>query len=63
HDHGIVTHAVANAGIVWRGNVLDIPEDKWKRVLDVNVNGVLHICRAAARQMTDNGGGAMKSRR
>ncbi|MBB3649148.1 SDR family oxidoreductase (plasmid) [Rhizobium ruizarguesonis] len=58
-DHGIVTHAVANAGIVWRGNVLDMPEDKWKRVLDVNVNGVLHICRAAARQMTDNGGGAI----
>lgn len=58
-DHGLVTHAVANAGIVWRGNILDMPEDAWNRVMDINVNGVLHTCRAAARQMAENGGGAI----
>lgn len=59
HDHGPVTHAVANAGIVWRGNLLDMPEENWKRVIDINVNGVLHVCRAAARHMVDNNGGAI----
>lgn len=58
-DHGPVTHTVANAGIVWRGNILDMPEDTWKRVLDVNVNGALHTCRAAARQMSETGKGAI----
>jgi NAD(P)-dependent dehydrogenase (short-subunit alcohol dehydrogenase family) len=58
-DHGPVTHAVANAGIVWRGNILDMPEADWKKVLDVNLNGALHTCRAAARHMAKNGGGAI----
>jgi NAD(P)-dependent dehydrogenase (short-subunit alcohol dehydrogenase family) len=58
-DHGPVTHAVANAGIVWRGNILDMPEETWKRVMDVNLNGALHTCRAAARQMAENGGGSI----
>jgi NAD(P)-dependent dehydrogenase (short-subunit alcohol dehydrogenase family) len=58
-DHGPITHAVANAGIVWRGNVMDMPEDVWKALLDINLNGVLHTCRAAARHMTADGGGAI----
>ena len=58
-DHGPITHAVANAGIVWRGNIMDMPEDVWKTLLDINLNGVLHTCRAAARHMTADGGGAI----
>jgi NAD(P)-dependent dehydrogenase (short-subunit alcohol dehydrogenase family) len=57
--HGPVTHAVANAGIVWRGNILDMPMADWRRVMDVNINGVISTCLAAARHMKDGGGGAI----
>ncbi|ANI80132.1 SDR family NAD(P)-dependent oxidoreductase [Sphingobium sp. EP60837] len=59
NTHGPITHLVANAGIVWRGNILEMPEDDWHRVMAVNVSGVLHTCRAAARQMRDAEGGAI----
>ncbi|WP_226553875.1 SDR family NAD(P)-dependent oxidoreductase [Celeribacter naphthalenivorans] len=57
--HGPVTHAVANAGIVWRGNVMDMTDEEWRRVIDVNVNGAFYTCRAAARHMKENGGGSI----
>ena len=56
HDHGPATHAVANAGIVWRGHILTMPDADWKNVLDVNVNGAFYVCRAAARHMAETGG-------
>jgi NAD(P)-dependent dehydrogenase (short-subunit alcohol dehydrogenase family) len=59
HEHGPITHAVANAATVWRGKIMDMPEDAWRKVMDVNINGVLHTCRAAARQMAAAGGGSI----
>jgi NAD(P)-dependent dehydrogenase (short-subunit alcohol dehydrogenase family) len=57
--HGTVTHAVANAGIVWRGNIVDMPMADWRRLMDVNINGVIATCMAAARHMRDSDGGAI----
>lgn len=57
--HGRVTHAVANAGIVANSGVLEMSDDEWNRVMGVNVNGVMHICRAAARHMVSRGEGAI----
>jgi 3-oxoacyl-[acyl-carrier protein] reductase len=59
-DHGLITHAVANAGIVGGANVLEITDDLWQRVLNVNLSGVMYFCRAAAKQLTEgNRGGAI----
>lgn len=58
-DHGPVTHAVANAGIAQGGNVLDVTDEQWQRVMGVNLDGVMYFCRAAARQLVEAKRGAM----
>jgi NAD(P)-dependent dehydrogenase (short-subunit alcohol dehydrogenase family) len=60
-DHGFVTHAVANAGIVNPQPVLEATDELWRSVIDINLNGVFYFCRAAARHMTENGRGAIVS--
>ena len=39
-DHGMVTHAVANAGISNGAHILDITNDQWHQTMDVNLHGV-----------------------
>ena len=46
---------VANAGISRRRPFLEIGEDDWQRVLDVNLTGVFNCARQAARRMTQGG--------
>jgi 3-oxoacyl-[acyl-carrier protein] reductase len=58
-EHGLVTHAVANAGITGNGNLLEIRDEVWQRVLDVNLSGVLYFCRAAARHLAQGRRGAI----
>lgn len=58
-DHGPVTHAVANAGIVIPAHVLEITDEQWHQVMDVNLHGVLYFCRAAARQLVEAKRGAI----
>lgn len=58
-EHGVITHAVANAGINISAHVLDITDEQWQRVLNVNLNGVMYVCRAAARQMAEQRVGAI----
>jgi len=52
-DHGLVTHAVANAGIVIGAHILEITDEQWHQVLNVNLHGVMYFCRAAARQLAE----------
>ncbi|HEX5497177.1 MAG TPA: SDR family oxidoreductase [Mycobacteriales bacterium] len=49
--HGAVDVAVANAGISIRHRVVDITEEEFRRVLDVNLSGVFALWRACARHM------------
>ena len=43
---------VANAGISGRNDTLwEYPVDEWKQVIDVNLNGVFHCCRAVVPAM------------
>lgn len=50
---------VNNAGI-WRfGALLDQPVDNVVRVLDVNLLGTVHCCRAFTPTMAEHGGGAI----
>ena len=55
--YGVVDVLVNNAGIGVAGTFLDTPVEEWRRVLDVNLWGVLHGCRLVARRMVERGGG------
>lgn len=62
HDHGGITHAVSNAGRAGAAHILDITDQQWHDILDVNLDGTLYFCRAAARQLVKrNQGGAIVS--
>jgi NAD(P)-dependent dehydrogenase (short-subunit alcohol dehydrogenase family) len=48
---------VANAGIVERGLLVDLPPVAWQRTLDVNLTGCFLTAQAAARAMQRRAGG------
>jgi NAD(P)-dependent dehydrogenase (short-subunit alcohol dehydrogenase family) len=50
---------VCNAGIMQIGGVLDITSEQWRRVLDVNLTGTFHSCRAALPRMLEQGSGSI----
>uniref|UniRef100_A0A061R3V6 Glucose 1-dehydrogenase n=1 Tax=Tetraselmis sp. GSL018 TaxID=582737 RepID=A0A061R3V6_9CHLO len=50
---GSVDIAVANAGIVKVAPFLEMSEEDWDSVIDVNLKGVFLTCQAAARQMVE----------
>lgn len=54
---GRVDILVNNAGINRRSGTLDMSLEDWQRVLDVNLNGTLHFCRAVLPGMIEKGGG------
>ena len=41
------------------GTVLDVTEDEWSRVLDVNLTGAFRMAKAAIPAMAKSGGGSM----
>ena len=48
---------VANAGIAVTAPLLETTEEQWQQTMDVNLKGVFHCYRSAARQMISQGGG------
>jgi 3-oxoacyl-[acyl-carrier protein] reductase len=50
-DAGDVDILVNNAGITRDGLLMRMPDDDWRTVLDTNLGGVFHTCRAASRGM------------
>ncbi|MCP4875557.1 MAG: SDR family oxidoreductase [Gammaproteobacteria bacterium] len=50
---------INNAGIIPRGNILETTDDMWFSALDVNLNAVFFLCRAAIPQMQVAGDGAI----
>ncbi|MFE9855131.1 SDR family oxidoreductase [Streptomyces sp. NPDC005780] len=56
-EYGIVDVLVNNAGIGISGPFLETSADEWRRVLDVNLWGVIHGCRLFGKQMADRGQG------
>ena len=55
--HGVPDIVVNNAGIGVAGAFLDTPADRFDRVLDVNLGGVVNGCRSFARRLVDRGTG------
>ncbi|MFF0184647.1 SDR family oxidoreductase [Streptomyces sp. NPDC005244] len=56
-EYGVVDVLVNNAGIGLSGSFFDTTPEDWKRVLDVNLWGVIHGCRLFGKQMADRGQG------
>ena len=50
---------VNNAGLTRDGLILRMSDEDWRRVLDTNLGGVFHTCRAAARGMMKKRRGAI----
>ncbi|MEW2358667.1 SDR family NAD(P)-dependent oxidoreductase [Spirillospora sp. NPDC029432] len=57
HEHGVPEVVVNNAGIGMAGPFLEHSAEDWKRVLDVNLWGVIHGSRLFAAQMAEHGQG------
>jgi meso-butanediol dehydrogenase / (S,S)-butanediol dehydrogenase / diacetyl reductase len=51
--------AVNSAGVGSLGNVADMPMDEWHRVIDIDLHGVFHACRAAIPLLRRRGGGSL----
>lgn len=56
-DLGRVDILVNNAGVVQIKPLLDVTEEEWDRVVDVNMKGLFFCLQAAARQMVTQGAG------
>ncbi|MDQ1009732.1 NAD(P)-dependent dehydrogenase (short-subunit alcohol dehydrogenase family) [Streptomyces sp. V4I23] len=56
-EYGGVDVLVNNAGIGLSGSFLDTSTDDWKKVLDVNLWGVIHGCRLFGGRMAERGQG------
>lgn len=53
--HGGLDVVVSNAGVYPSDPFLDLDEDAWDRVMDVNAKGCFLVCRAVARRMVAAG--------
>ena len=50
---------VNSAGVREIGDVYTMETEEWDTVIAVNLSGTFYCCQAAARQMRENGGGAI----
>lgn len=52
---GRIDYAIANAGLLRRAPLLEMTDERWNEMLDVDLTGVMRTFRAAARHMGDGG--------
>ncbi len=50
---------INNAGISFRHRFIDITPEEWKRVIDINLNGVFYVAQQAALRMLTGEGGVI----
>jgi gluconate 5-dehydrogenase len=55
--HGPLAILVANAGINLRAPSTEMPPETWRKVMDVNLDGVWYCCQAAGKRMVARGRG------
>ncbi|MCV6589750.1 MAG: SDR family oxidoreductase [Marinobacterium sp.] len=58
-EFGGVDILLNNAGIIPRGTIEETTDDMWFTAMDVNLNAVFFLCRAAIPVMKQRGGGAI----
>lgn len=52
---GAVDIVVNNAGILRDSSMKKMSEEQWQAVIDVNLTGVFHVCKAAVQRLADAG--------
>lgn len=55
--YGTIDILVNNSGITWGAHHLEMPADKWQKVMDVNLTGTFLMSQAAARIMVEKRSG------
>lgn len=57
---GPLTAVVNNAGITGNliGNLADVPAETVRRVMDVNITGLIYVCQEAVRRLGPDGAGS-----
>ncbi|MCA9931085.1 MAG: SDR family oxidoreductase [Anaerolineales bacterium] len=58
-EYGRLDILINAAGIIVRADALNTSDEQWQRVMNVNVNGVFYMSRAAIPQMQKQGKGAI----
>jgi NAD(P)-dependent dehydrogenase (short-subunit alcohol dehydrogenase family) len=58
-EQGKVDVLVNSAGIGRLNSAIDTPDDEWRAVIDVNLNGLFWCCRAFGRHMVARGSGSI----
>ena len=58
-EMGPVTGLLNSAGIERHGSVIDMPEDEWDRVMDVNLKAIFLLSKHVIPHMIANGGGSV----
>ncbi|WP_028063382.1 SDR family NAD(P)-dependent oxidoreductase [Solirubrobacter soli] len=56
---GPIDVLVNNAGVCYHRPALEVPDDEWRSVWDVNVDGVWNCSRVVGEQMIERGGGVI----
>ncbi len=57
--YGHLDVLINNAGVGTDGDVVELPEKEWQRILDVNLKGVFLCCKYAIPAMKKSGGGSV----
>ncbi|MGC4963094.1 mycofactocin-coupled SDR family oxidoreductase [Gordonia sp. DT101] len=58
-DLGGLDIVCATAGITSKGAAVELSDDAWNTMIDVNLTGVWQTCKATAPHLIEQGGGAM----
>jgi NAD(P)-dependent dehydrogenase (short-subunit alcohol dehydrogenase family) len=59
HRHGRIDVLVCAAGIPGRGPIESVTDERWERIIAVNLSGVFHACRAVVPVMRRQDAGSI----
>lgn len=59
YEQGAIDILANNAGIAWEESFVDIKDDNWRRMMDVNLNGMFYVSQRVSRHMKEKGGGVI----
>ena len=58
-ERGAIDILANNAGIAWEEPFIDIKGDNWRKMIDVNLNGMFYVAQCVSRRMKEQGGGVI----